>query len=50
MNVKYIWVGGSLAQSDTLGNIINNNRDYLLNGKIDMIKLYNKIPFLKNFN
>ena len=41
LDVKYIWVGGSLAQSDTLGNIINNSRDYLFNGKIDMIKLYN---------
>ena len=50
MNVKYLWVGGSVAQSDTLGNTINNNRDYLFNGKIDMIKLYNKIPFLKKFN
>ena len=50
LNMKYAWVGGSVQQSDTLGNIIKNSRDYLLNGKFDLIKLYNKIPILKKFN
>ena len=50
LNIKYAWIGGSVQQSDTLGNIIKNNRDYLFNGKFDLVKLYNKIPFLRNFN
>ena len=35
---------------DTVGNTIQNNRDRSLNGKIDMVGLYNKIKFLKDIN
>ena len=35
---------------DTVGNTIQNNRDRSLNGKIDMMGLYNKIKFLKDIN
>jgi len=50
LNIKYAWIGGSVQQSDTLGNVIRNNRDYLFTGKFDLVKFYNKIPFLKKFN
>ena len=33
-----------------LGNIIQNMQDQALTGRIDMIKLYNKIGFLKGIN
>ena len=52
--VSYGWITGSLNQEDSLGNsfgnIINNSRDRSLTGKIDMVKLYNKVPFLQTIN
>ncbi len=35
---------------DTLGNTIQNNRDRAVNGKVDMVGLYNKIKFLREIN
>ncbi len=35
---------------DTVGNTIQNNRDRALNGKVDMVGLYNKIKFLREIN
>ena len=51
-NVSYGWRAGPLEKSESLqlGNIIQNTQDQALNGKIDMVKLYNKIGFLKNVN
>jgi len=51
-NVGYGWRAGPLEKVDTLklGNIIQNTQDQGLNGKIDMVKLYNKIGFLKRIN
>ena len=47
---RYIWSAGSFQQADTLGNIIENTREYSLNTKLDISKFYDKIPILKNFN
>jgi len=51
-NVGYNWRAGPLEKVDSLqlGNIIQNTQDQGLNGKIDMVKLYNKIGFLKTIN
>ena len=51
-NVGYSWKAGPLEKIDSLklGNIIQNTRDQAVNGKIDLIKLYNKIEFLKEIN
>ena len=51
-NVGYNWRAGPLEKTDSLrlGNIIQNTQDQGLNGKIDMVKLYNKIGFLKKIN
>ena len=52
-NVGYNWKAGPLEKSNNalkLGNIIQNNRTQGINGRIDMVKLYNKIGFLKNIN
>ncbi|MDA1119436.1 MAG: cell surface protein SprA [Bacteroidetes bacterium] len=46
----YIWTAGSFEQADTLGNIIQNSREKGANGKVDLVKLYNKIKFLKDIN
>jgi cell surface protein SprA len=48
--VGYTWTAGAIDQADTLGNIIQNNRDIGINGKIDFVKLYNKINFFKEIN
>lgn len=51
-NVGYSWRAGPLEKVDSLklGNIIQNVQDQTLSGRIDAVKLYNKIGFLKNIN
>ncbi|MEQ9285336.1 MAG: cell surface protein SprA [Cyclobacteriaceae bacterium] len=49
-SVGYNWNGGSVDQIEEFGNIISNNRDRSANGKVDMVKLYNKVGFLKDIN
>ncbi len=51
-SVGYFWRAGPVESADSLrmGNIIQNNRDQGFNGRIDLIKLYNKVPYLKNIN
>lgn len=51
-NVGYNWRAGPLETVDSLkmGNIIQNTQEQGLNGKVDMVKLYNKIGFLKRIN
>ncbi|MCJ8165636.1 cell surface protein SprA [Pontibacter sp. E15-1] len=50
----YIWTAGSTAlNQDTtfrLGNTAENSSEFSVNGKIDMVKLYNKVKFLKAVN
>ncbi|NJM94132.1 MAG: cell surface protein SprA [Cytophagales bacterium] len=48
--VGYVWQAGALGQADTLGNSISNNRTRALNGKVDMVKLYDKVKLLKEIN
>lgn len=47
----YTWTGETVI-SDTIsfGNLLQNNREQRLNGKIDMVRLYNKVKFLKEIN
>jgi cell surface protein SprA len=54
-NVGYNWKAGPLATADTpdslrLGNIIQNTQDQSLTGRVDLVKFYNKIGFLKDIN
>ncbi len=46
----FIWTAGSFQQADTLGNTIQNSRERGVNGKLDLVKLYNKVTFLKDIN
>ncbi|RAU82625.1 cell surface protein SprA [Pontibacter arcticus] len=51
---NYIWTAGSTAlNQDTtfqLGNTVENSTELSLNGKFDLVKLYNKVKFLKAVN
>jgi cell surface protein SprA len=51
-NVGYSWRAGPLEKVDSLklGNVIQNNTDAAISGKLDFLKLYNKIKFLKDIN
>ncbi len=50
-NATYNWMRGSdLEDGTSLGNTIANNRQLNLNGQLDLVKLYNHVPFLKATN
>lgn len=51
-NVSYSWKAGPLEKIDSLklGNMIQNSSEGSLSGKLDFVKLYNKIKFLKGIN
>lgn len=61
-NVSYNWVAGVFNRPDTLKiagdipddrdfkNTIQNSRTQDLTGKLDLVKLYNKVSFLKKLN
>jgi len=40
----------SVSQIELLGNIIQNTRQRGVTGKVDLVGLYNKVPFLKEAN
>ncbi|UZD24276.1 T9SS outer membrane translocon Sov/SprA [Algoriphagus halophytocola] len=46
----YTWQTGAIGQKDTLGNTIQNTRDQSLNGRLDLVKLYNKSKKLAALN
>lgn len=46
----YTWVSGSIDQIEKLGNVIDNNRDLAITGKVDFVKLFNKSDYLKKIN
>ncbi|MFT4857125.1 MAG: cell surface protein SprA [Algoriphagus sp.] len=46
----YTWLTGAIGQRDTLGNTIQNTRDQSLQGKLDLVKLYNKNKKLAALN
>jgi cell surface protein SprA len=51
-NVGYSWKAGPLETTQTLklGNIIQNTQEQALTGRVDFVKLYNKVKFLKDIN
>lgn len=50
LSLGYVWMASAEGFQDTLGNKINNSREQAINGRIDLLKLYNKIGFLKKIN
>jgi len=50
-NSTYSWQRGTqLEDSTDLGNTIINNRTFTIDGTLNLVKLYNHIPFLKKTN
>lgn len=63
-NVNYSWRAGPVNKPDNIlnpdpldlpdsldfKNTIQNNRDQTLTGRLDLVKLYNKVGFLKSIN
>ncbi|WP_152425127.1 T9SS outer membrane translocon Sov/SprA [Nafulsella turpanensis] len=47
---NFSWTAGSLGQIEEFGNTIQNSRNYQLTGRMDLVKLYNKVAFLKKVN
>ncbi|TRX55626.1 cell surface protein SprA [Fulvivirga sp. M361] len=53
---SYAWTAGPLYSDSTaraerdFGNTIQNSRDNTVSGKVDLVKLYNKVGFLKKIN
>ncbi len=48
---NYSWVRGTeLEDGTSLGHTISNNRTITLNGTLNLEKLYNHVPFLKDAN
>ena len=48
-SARYQWNAGSFQQADTLGNIIENGREYSITTKLDINNLYNKLPIFRNY-
>jgi cell surface protein SprA len=46
---SYNWMRAPFSQ-DTLGNTIQNSRSMNVNGQVNMMNLYNKVPFLREMN
>ncbi|MDE5743832.1 MAG: cell surface protein SprA, partial [Bacteroidales bacterium] len=46
----YRWEAGALAIQDRLGNTIANNMNLNATGNVNLVGLYNKVPFLKKIN
>ncbi len=48
----YNWTAGSvdIRQQEEFGNTIQNNRTYNASGKLDLVKLYNRVGYLKKVN
>ncbi len=49
-SANYTWRAASIGQEDLFGNTIQNNNNIGFNGKLDLNKIYNAIPFLKRIN
>ncbi len=46
----YSWQAGALNVVERFGNSLQNNREQSASGKVDFVKLYNKIDYLKQIN
>ena len=50
-NSTYSWNKGTEDEDgNSFGNTINTNRDITLNGTLNLVKLYDHVPFLKKVN
>ncbi len=50
-NANYSWERGTEdEEGNSYGNTINTQRELILNGNFNLVKLYNHVPFLKKVN
>ena len=50
-NATYNWARGTeLANGTSMGNTISNSRNITANGRLNLVTLYNHVPFLKAVN
>ena len=49
-DVNYNWVSASYNQIEEFGNVVSNSRNQDINGKVDLVKFYNKSGYLKSIN
>jgi cell surface protein SprA len=49
-STTFNWKAGAIGQADTLGNFSDNTRIATINGKFDLVALYNNIGLLKKIN
>jgi len=47
---SYRWTGSALSVQPAFGNVIENNSTKVINGNLNFVNLYNKIPYLKKIN
>jgi len=47
---SYHWLASPLSVQPRFGNTIENSSTKLLNGSINLVTLYNKVPYLKKIN
>lgn len=47
---SFTWTAGATDQIKQFGNTIQNNREKGINSKLDLVRLYNKVRFLKDLN
>ena len=47
---SYRWTASALSVQSALGNMAENNSTKALNGSLNFVNLYNKIPYLKKIN
>lgn len=47
---SYTWMASARSVQDQLGNSIENQNSKQINGNVDLLKLYNKVPYFKKLN
>ncbi len=46
----YTWTASAISLQERIGNSIENQNSKILNGNVDLVKLYNKVGYLKTLN
>ncbi len=49
-DATYHWTASPLSLQPQFGNVIENSNTYALNGGLNFLGLYNKVPYLKKIN
>jgi cell surface protein SprA len=47
---RYRWERGAMIEDEKIGNFLQNDLSFTINGRFNLVSLYNKIPFLREIN